>query len=86
MRELSSSSSYYLLPPLDEKSTTQSGKVSYMARKDGNTDKIQSEVINGNISREYRNDREFQMKISMNLIKTVGVGIKNFKMATENRS
>ena len=33
------SSYYYLLPPLDEKSTTQSGKVSYMARKDGNTDK-----------------------------------------------
>ena len=32
-------------------------------------------------SREYRNDREFQMKISMNIIKTVGVGIKNFKMA-----
>ena len=38
-------------------------------------------------------DREFQMKISMNLInismniiKTVGVGIKNSKMATENRS
>ena len=37
-------------------------------------------------SREHRNDREFQMKISINIIKTVGVGIKNFKMATENRS
>ena len=32
------------------------------------------------------NTSEFQMKISMNIIKTVGVGIKNFKMATEKRS
>ena len=26
------------------------------------------------------------INISMNIIKTVGMGIKNFKMATENRS
>ena len=55
------SSSYYLLPPLDEKSTTQSGKVSYMARKDGNTDKIQSKVINGNISHDIPRSSRTQL-------------------------
>ena len=55
------SSYYYLLPPLDEKSTTQSGKVSYMARKDGNTDKIQSKVINGNISHDIPRSSRTQL-------------------------
>ena len=57
--------SYYLLPPLDEKSTTQSGKVSYMARKDGNTDKIQSKVINGNISHDIPRSSRTQLTVVM---------------------